>query len=331
MTLTAKDHERFFYEFSKYEIAVGGPDPHMALTGHLVREESPLERAWRIGCYLACYNVPTGIALWTAFPFERARSEPESLEPWIAEHWTGLQFRRERRAVRSSRKLAMHLASYAQWLVGLAGRDWGGNYEAAWRDADRIYGVGRYIKLKLLEALHRYCDIGVQLGDLRAQGGWSPREALCLLWPQHAAALRGGDGPEAVGVAEMCAAWTRETLAEKYGLEVDHYVLQVLLCDYKQSVVGRRQYPGRSQDSELVYWTAAMNYWQDRDRATDEGLERMLTARAELFPHECLGELVGWWTVRAPLTTVLVEHGYTWSDLLYNYAATADFADPVRR
>jgi Alpha-glutamyl/putrescinyl thymine pyrophosphorylase clade 2 len=322
---TEAQHDRLFAEFCRWEKAVGGPDPHMALAGELSAGSSPIDRAWQVGCYLACYNVPTGITLWTHWPYNRVSAEAELLEGWLREHWEGLAFRRERRAVRSPEKLARHLVSLAIWLSSLGGREWvyTGNYEQAWRDADQIYGVGRYIKLKLLEALRRYTDVSVQLTDLRASGGWSPREALCLLYPACSAELLGNDSKRNCIVAERCAKQAQERLAEGYGIELDAYELQVLLCDYKQSYVGKRQFPGRSQDSEIAYYDKIADYW---------GLDdTMFQARARLFPHKTLGEICGWRQVREELGDVVSTWGYTWSDLQFDYLQSREhLAEPVR-
>ena len=58
----ADTHLQFLAEFTRYERAIGGPDPHMRIVceGTVDPSWSPSDRAWMIGCYLAPYNVPTG-------------------------------------------------------------------------------------------------------------------------------------------------------------------------------------------------------------------------------------------------------------------------------
>lgn len=325
--MTTAEHRRFYAEFVRYERAAGGPDPHMTLAGRLSEGESRDERAWRLMCYLACYNVPTGVVLWRHWPRQRVLEEAPALEPWIREHWEGLSFRRERRAVRTAPKLARHLVACAQFVDRM---DFDGLYDHAWRDVNRIYGTGRYIAIKLLEGLRRFCDAPVVLADLRAQGGRSPREALALLYPEQRDALLGDDRQDHVSRADMCGAWAREELAERHGLEVSWYELQATLCEWKQSVIGRSQYPGRAQDSELAHYARVAGYWPG-----DDNPYPLLAARAALFPAWALGEQQGWDGRRTELGPILCDYGYTWTDSLYDYRAThalgGNFARPVRR
>ena len=245
------------------------------------------------------------------------------MRPWIEEHWEGLTFRRERRAVRTREKLARYFLSFAEWAERVPTAGWLTTtdreqaYREAWYSADAVWGLGRYGKLKLLEALNRG-GYRLELPDIRARGGWSPRQALALLIPEHA---------DVLGRDTKSAAVEVEKIAEDYRLTsptlLNRYEFQVLLCDYKQSYVGRRQYPGRSQDSEIAYSQKIADYWP-WDTA-------MWGARAGLFPPEVLGEIAGWDHVRDELGHVLTDHGYTWSDFRYDYLATTDLASPVTR
>lgn len=317
-------HERYFAEFAKNEKTVGGPDPQIALVGQMAEECEWADRAWMVACYAAVYNVPGGYVLWKNWPWQRILAEPEALPVWIKDNWEGIPFRRERRAVRSVDKLSRCLLSAATWLTRAPHEDWWAepDYDAAWRAADQVYGFGRYVNLKFLEALRRYCGMGAELKDLRAAGGWSPRASLVLLYPRHAGALLGGDTAQNCAIADMCAGWARETLAERYGVLVTPFETQVLLCEYRESYISRRQFPGRSHDSELKHAQKAAAYWGEDDA--------MYQARAAIFPHKSLGEIQGWDRVREELGAVLRDAGYVWSDLRFDYLRSRDdLAHPV--
>lgn len=320
-----------FADFVRWERAVGGPDPHMALVGKLSENEEWLERVWRAGCYIGVYNVPVAQALWQELSWKDVVAHSaDALRDWLTENWEGIVTRRERRSVRTPAQLGRFLQEYAEWAYELHRRPWldpgyaspAARYELAWDDCQRVYALGRYVALKLLEFLRRYCEAPLELPDLRARGGWSPRAGLALLFPSHSASLNGDDRLPNLRLADSLADETRLRLDWDYGLPLDRYNLQVLLCDFKQSLVGRRQYPGRSHDSELVYHAKVAGHW---------GLDRsMFDARLFLFPGVALGELQGWTDVREELGHVLSEHGYTWSDLLYDYALSRDdLAHPV--
>lgn len=326
-----------FAEFCLREKEAGGPDPHMKLAGRLAQGKAPVD-VWLIaGIYVACYNYPTTERIYEWLSQDRLAPQG-AIEDWLREHWEGIATRRERRSVRSPEKMARCLATWrdfadaqVEWL-----NEWGPwgdapafNYEVLWETSQRhVYALGRYATLKLLEFLRRYTEVPLVQPDYRLAGGWSPREGLALLIPEEAERLNGDDRPEYVARAEMLAAHAHELATEATGgaLALDRYEMQVLLCDYKQCWSGLRQYPGRSQDSELEYEAQIMPHWGD---LTDMG-----DYRAELFPHWALGERNDWDGVRKELGHVLREQGYMWSDKLYDYRATADSGDwahPVRK
>lgn len=324
------DHWKFFAEFCRYEIAAGGPDPHMRLVGEICRHEqsSWIETAWRGLCYCSVYNVPTAVVLWTHWPAERVRATSVvELTEWLRNNWRGIAFRRERKAVRTPEKLARCLHSAAEWVRELPAKRMEGQlwfdpslgqvarFEMAYDDACSVYGFGRYIGQKYVEYAHRYMGTAAAAYDIRPRGGWSPRAALALLFPEHEPALNGGDSPEELRIADMCAREARERLNNN-GILLDWYLLQVLLCDYKQSAVGRRQYPGKSQDTEMEYNAKIAPHWGE--------CQVMWDARRRIIPDTCLGELQGWHGVRKELGYVLTKHGYTWTDFLYDYLKSKD-------
>lgn len=324
------DHWQGMEEFCRYERLAGGPDPHMAVVGHLSRDVSQEERLWRAWCYLSCYNVPTAEYLWTEWPWERVAGQRADgiLQAWVESKWP-LPLRRERkRLAMTAAKFTRGLLSYAEWSADLDLRGWLNGehadpqvaYEVAWKDCQKVYSLGRYVALKYLEFLQRYCDAPIAMPDLRLKGGWSPKEGLALLYPEHA--IRLNDGDMNVALAEQLGEAAREILAGK-GVPLDRYNMQVLLCDYKQSAIGKRQYPGRSQDSEIEY---AQKLFARTGFRTS-----MWDARAEIFPAWALGEIMGWQFVREDLGNVWADFGYTWSDSLYSWFGSKDHLDDPDR
>lgn len=321
--MTTEEHWKFFAEFCHYDRLAGGPDPHMACVGEMSKDCSLEEKIWRAGCYIGVYNVPTAEIIWQELSSTSSRLD---MIRWVDHNWNGLSFRRERRAVRSKDKLAKYLISYAEWMED-RGTWWDGlmspeeAYSAAWRDVHKVYGLGRYVALKLLEFYQRYCNAPIELPDMRPSGGWSPREALALLYPFSRVELTSTrDDALLDGYANHMFEQGRSYLASEFGVELDRYNMQVLLCDYKQSVIGRRQYPGRSQDSELDHARKVFSWFGD-DGTT------MWEARKNIFPHWALGELNDWHDVRKPLGHVLADYNYTWSDSLYDWESSMDQLD----
>lgn len=332
--ISAEQHWEQFGEFCRWEKAAGGPDPHMILTGHLNRLEQLQEHRWRAGLYVAFYNAPTAEVVGQHWPLPVMTQEADDMVSWLELNWEGLSFRRERRAARTPARTALFLRDYLQWSQATLPALLSSNevampeqlYEILWNSANaELHYAGRYACFKLLEYLRRYCAVPAQLPDIRPIGGSSPRYALSWLYPEWTPALRGGNSEVEIRATNQCVEWGIRELKERVGILADYYLFEVFLCDYRQSWEGRRQYPGRSQDSELEHLKKVKNFWRGRYEA------HMLEGRSALFPHECLGEQMGWKGVRKELGHVLSTHGYTWSDLLYRYTETVSPMYPVRR
>jgi hypothetical protein len=326
-----EQHLQQFLEFVEFEKAAGGPDPHMALAVEHVKDMPEADRWWMGGCYVGVYNFPTAARIHAEVPWETAL-EWDSSEwlAWLTEHWPGIATRRERRAVRSPEKLARYFAEYVEfaeahlsWGDALWGASRDANYEQLWAEAGRVYALGRYASIKLLEFLRRSLNAPLEQPDFRLDDGWSPVEGLKLLYSGD-----GNGGPEYHKTLEWAEAKAREVrfLAGLRGFPLTMFETQVFLCDYKQAWNGR-QYPGRSQDSELEYAAAIAPHWGADDT--------MVQLRDRLFPRQVLGEHGGWAHVRKELGKVLPEAGFTWTDFRFDYAETLrqgrSVQDPVTR
>lgn len=310
---TTEEHWRFLTEFVREETALGGPDPHLATLGPMLRDCDHAERTWRCCLYASGYNIPLAEVIWGEWPYDRAWRTPADLEWWVRQNWAKFILRRERRAVRTPEKFARMLLSMLEWMkdpgtTALWGTD---DFAQAWHSTGKIYGLGRYVQQKLIEALVRHAEAPFAQDDIRARDGTSPREGLALLWPGNTEfLLRGGNGPVNLNIIEDLAKRTKDRLAEQ-GVVIDYFQLQVVLCEYKKSWQGK-QYPGRTHDTELRYWRATQEAWGGFESA-------MLGARAEVFPEYVLGEKNGWWRQREELEDCLPVHRYTWSDRLYDF------------
>jgi hypothetical protein len=325
-------HWDFFAEFCYYEMAAGGPDPHMVLTGHLARHQTWEELVWRGLCYLTVYNVPTAERIWQDWPWPKIILR-NGIGDWVEEHWVGgITTRRERRSVRQIPNMIRCLEGCAWWLVDLPEEPWMApdyktpeeRYWEAYKSVLSIPFYGRYNGMKFVEYGMRYAGFPLELPGIHPRGGWSPRSTLALLFPKHIDALMGDDRDEHLIIADRLADRAIQVMRQDYGIEkMDRYLMQVLLCDYKQSFF-KRQFPGRSLDSTLHYAAKIGPYWGGLPDT------EIWQGRKEIFPNEHLGELNGWNEVREDLPDVLRDHGYTWSDLVYDYSNTKDLAQPVR-
>jgi len=328
---------KLFWDFVKYDRMTGGPDTHLDMIAHMSKDMDWQDGLWLAGCYVAVYNVPTGYRLWEALPWSRM-----SL-PWLEEHsqiakfveanWSGLSFRRERRAVRSIPKLIRHLESYARWLTTNApyyfdvdrldhrlGAE--ARYQQIWDNLDAsVWGLGRYALMKLLETFTRQAYVPLSLPDIRPIGGDSPREQLSELYSDPSL-QRGNTDRQLAAVAEKVGhlRWS----GRNQGIDITMFQAEVYLCEFKQATK-YNQYPGRALDSEFGHYTKTAEYfgeWPDFFRI-----------RKELYPSWALGEANGWNQRRDELGGCIPDHGYVWSDAIYDYERTAisGLANPVQR
>ena len=325
------DHWQMFSEFCRYETAVGGPSPHAKMVGEMIRGLPVQEQVWRIGCYGGVYNTGGALALWTNLDrTDVITMGEEELRAWLEDHWKGLPFRRERRAVRTPVKLAKYLRSYAMVSRDWPDRDWWvgaatvPHYEAGWKDVQKVYGVGRYIAIRMLE-MFSWLGSGTVAYDMRSDDAWSPRRTLALLLPSLSRVLNEDTTRAGNAAAETIARTTLDRLAAEFDVNLTIYELQVMLCEYRQSIISKRQYPGRSIDSEVRYLIEAEAYWGES--IAEPGWQ----VRKTLFPDVSLGEVHGWDKPREELGAVAADYGYTWSDLIYDFPASHDLSKPVRR
>lgn len=323
-------HFERFVEFTDYKGKIGEPSPHLAIVGHMASMLPVDSKLWLLGCYAATYCLPTAQVIWSLKTYEDARKD--GLLPWLRENWPGVVTRTERRCVRTPEKMAECLQSYANWMDRFPDlmKQVGGlpetpeTYDIVWASVDDIKYFGRYIAIRFIEGLRRYCGIPARLYDIRSIGGWSPKRALCYLYPQHAATLLVDDAAGNAMTDKLAMDLLRRV--RKRLPKVDEYVLAAMLCEYKSSFENHHQYPGWTIDQEPLLYDKVFNYWGNKvDR------DVLWRARKALFPPEVLGELNGWNGTRWPLTRTLRDHGYVWSDLLYSYPDTRSLERPAKR
>lgn len=309
------NHWDKFAEFCRYEMLTGGPDPHMAAVIKMCDGLPMPEKVWRVACYVGVYNVPSAEAIWNHWSGATfLRSNPDAMRLWLDQNIKGLRWRRERRTANSPIKLTDYFSGYARTLDTL-GAHYNAPMDLIWDFALSLPRVGRYAATKLVECWQRIGLIHATLTDIRARGGWSPRKTLAMLYPEHVMDEHD-DSPPAVALAENLAAQLQDRMLREHNLRISMFDLEVMLCEYKESIGTLRQYPGRSLDSELTYERAVAPYWGTHHT-------EHLRVRRKLHPSWALGELNGWDGVRKELGTVLALYGYTWTDSLYNYHLSA--------
>lgn len=332
LDFTTEQQWQFLGDFTKLKLEVGEPSPHMKIVGWLSQDCSWEEKVWRAGCYAVPYSIITAEVLWTNWPLEKAQKDWEELEDWITVNWKNIHTRTERRCVRTPAKFIECLLGYGDWLINkfpLAlerARELPNDqaYDLLWESISSVKYLGRYINIRILDLLHRYCGVEAQLYDIRSIGGWSPKKMLALLFPEYEHDLLW---PGKAG--DMLANRLALEALQRYqfeGLDIDYYVFAAMLCEYRVAYENAHQYPGRTHDQEIEYFNKKGKVWEE------QGFKfGMFEARKALFPNVCLGELNGWTGIRDELSRVMRDPGYVWSDTRFDYGKTVDFANPIVR
>lgn len=327
---STEEHWQHFSDFCHWEIQSGGPDPQLAMVREMTKNFEEQSKVWACLCYIAVYNVPYGEVFWLGMPWGRVHVDSSILYDWPKAAFSEgrVTTRLERRCVRRADWMSEYLVGAKDFVSRWYeiepcshSMDSSASYEYLWEQVNNIPRIGRYAALKLVELLTRSFNLPAVPPDIRPRGAWSPRLTLGVLWPDQGLENRDDSASSIRKVNEFCSK-TIEELARSWSVKVDMFQLQVLFCEYRESWAGRKQYPGRSLDSELGYARKAEEEW-----GYTSGIWK---ARRELFPIKHLGEERGWDGPRKNVAAVLATQGYTWSDLLYDYFETQDFRTPVK-
>lgn len=333
---TAKDHKEWYAEFCEKELMCGGPDSHLTTSGYMATDYSANleEIIWMGGCYVAGYCAPTASVLWYTFSRDDVlQTSEETIANWFTEHREGLYIHRHRKCVYRAQCFAEYIRHYAEWCKDFhlsrffdpSYKNAETRYKELWDEATKaVKFLGRYSCFKLLEFFKLFAGLPIVTPDIRPRDGWSPRQMLSMMWPERRHALLGDDTPENIEVVNQTADELFSFVRDDKGIDLDMFHIQVFLCEYKQCYFNQKQYPGKGHDSELEYAYRIAGHWGEFDEA-------FAASRKKHFPHWALGELQGWEGKRWELGETLYNHGYMWSDGLYDYGAMDSIANPVRR
>lgn len=280
-------------EFVKTETGVYGPDCQLKLLVGLGEDYPPVERMWLNGCYAAHHCVPSAYALWCEFPhpgiLATNREEQNRLYDWLEDHWDALPVRPEMRSHRMVEKRHACIVDFAKYAISETWRE--GDYETLWHHSIKsVRYYNRYMAIKYLELKRMVVRPDLILKDMRAKHGWSPRIGLALLFPKEGVIIgdREDNSQYAIDLTEEMAIECLEVLRDEYGITISHFQLQVLLCNFREMLVGGF-YPRAGHDEEMDYIKVAEKKFD---------MTPIWDKRAEMFPHELLGEKNDWFGIQ---------------------------------
>lgn len=283
--------------------------------------EDPL---WFCGCYTASYVVSTALAVTQQWSRGLALKNPVKFTSWVQENWSSLPIRKERRVNGTGAiKLAEIMLEWGKWIGDKDNlrRVTSTEYPQSFKELNPPHH-GRYFKTKLYEVLRRtLLAMGEstlpEMLDIIPKGGYHPRGGLRLIYPWHE---HKDDSKTKLSEANKLSGRLL-TLLQEEDLPVDWFIVEVLLCNYRQAVKGG-QYPGRAHDSELGHYYVASQKFS---------IDKIVEVREKLFPWQVLGEQKDRWQGRrVELGKVMTEYDYVWSDMLYDYTKTKQLQSPRR-
>jgi hypothetical protein len=292
-------YRQIFVDFSQAELASGGPDPQVALTGRTValRDVPPQERAILCGLFVAPYACGSAAVLWYL------RDAQHPMEHWasfLAYHKEGFPIRRERRSVWGDDKVKM-VQCVQSWI------DWcdGPYHDVADKSYDEIFAsiskhahhFGRYATMKVIETMFHARVILNGQSSICAKDAKYPRKMLALMFPEHAERMNSkANDAEMIALANALAAEAASWLDRP----ISWFQLETLLCNSRQSLDGK--YAGRSHDRELAHWRRANGHFMQHGIDL-RSVFPFYQQRAAMFPHDYLGERGDppWWGSREQL------------------------------
>jgi len=316
------NHWDKFAEFCLWEMNSGGPDPQIPLVGKMSENKTLIEKRWRAGMYVSVYNVPFAEVIWNHWSYIDMQEHSQDLLLWLQDNWSGIVTRFERRTARRPEWMHEYIMSYFNFIHdgildtaihetrNMSPEE---RYIHFWDlTIKELHRFGRYVALKLLEAYRLYCNINLIAPDIRPKDAWSPRITLGELFPSYQNQMNSKDN-RYNDVVNQVVEEALTMLWNGYDIKMDKFQLQVALCEYRESYHSKKQYPGRSHDSELGYWNKAHTLWGNEYKSI------MFEIRKQIFPNQHLGEIQGWDGPRKECGLVLATHGYTWTDILFDY------------
>lgn len=328
-------HLERFTEFAVGKTLLGEPMAHGRTVLHLSREVDQSELAWRLGLYLNAWSVVGSEVIWENWPLRKYEADPAGFKAWLADHFAGIHTRKERRCVRTPENFADAVESYHTWMTTELPRlvgDHAGpsheDYDAWWRSLNTVRYFGRYICANGLDAFRIAGFMRAELYELQTIGNHqSPMRGLSLLRQEDAPDLLGGEG---IRFLNAIGAEVRQEVLRRGALPggwLSWFAFAALLCEYRQYYEWGAEYAGNSHDEELSYLSSRYGeYWKKRGFSS-----QIFAGRREIFPQECLGEIQGWRGIREDVAWMLRNDGVVWSDLKYDYRATASSGRLVRR
>lgn len=332
-------HYQRFVEFTRYKQEIGEPSPHLAVVVDICETEDLdlNERLWLIGNYGCSYCLPTAQVTQAIWKYDQVVKNPDEFDKWLKDNWPGIVTRTERRVVRTYPKYSRCLREWVVWiqkefpkLLAMNEPDDRLYYEKVYQSVTSVFSIGRYIAIRMIEGMRRCCGLNqAKLYDIRSIGGWSPKKCLTYLYPQFAKIILIDD-KEGNKLTDQLASDLLSRVQEELPW-VDYYIVAAMMCEYKGAYEKRHQYVGWTIDQEPLLYEKVLKHFGDKVSGISEIL---WNARKRLHPEEVLGEIQKWGGTRWEVAKLLRDFGYVWSDLRYDYWATARqncWATPVAR
>lgn len=310
-----------FLDFARLKLAADGSDSYIDGAVQVARNQP--DPFFYLGVFTTFYAPPAQDVFCSHWSREMTLEAPDLLEAWVTTHWGTLPLSGARRTGGfTPKKVRDAILGWATFLQGggfaSLARDVSdlGSFEEVFpKFLKRVPYHGRYTGLKLYEACRRMGAPVPPVDTIVPKDGRTPRKGLKLLYPVHD--YKAND--------HASLAWADAAAKElARAVPCSTFNVEMLLCNFTKAVSGS-YYPGHALDRDLGRVPGLCQAFGPR-----VGFE-LYKNRSFLYPPECLGELQGWYGRRKELERCYPDYGYFWSDVKYDYAATTDLSEPVKR
>lgn len=290
---------RKFAAFGREHLKSEDIDPVYPVLKWIQRDLSLEEAMWSTFLYVAWYNLPSGLEVFSHWP-----TPDRGILEWLetVRYPTGV----ERRNLRGGRVYA-HIKSYldtmedystqyAFWFKDVPHRrpktleERQDNWRQVNENIRELFGNGRWAAYKMCEVFVRVNGLSIieapDMGNAHSSG---PRHGLARFYGEVE-----GEHSDAIQLLDAMGEDLQYRVSRAIGEHVDIEHLETMLCDWN-SVAKGKYYVGHDIDQMLEQAVRA----KEDGKLSEKNYRLILAARKETLPHEYLGELGSppWYTV----------------------------------
>lgn len=239
-------------EYHRESLRVGDIDPSYEMLRYICKrfELNVEQRYWLAFLYATCYCGPTVYYIYNEFP-DYENVDIGRLERWWSANRSKLLFQTDRQWVRSRNQFCEMFLSYKKWLGGLTQQQkfyslkTSNPYETygeVWKEASKVYQMGRFALFLWLEAIHVVTEFPMKPKFMDLKEAESCRNGVAFAIGREDLMLHGKEGklsPQEMFFLQQKYEQIVQRLI-KEDQRNDVWNTETTLCAYKKYMLGKR-------------------------------------------------------------------------------------------